>query len=684
MVDPELLDLVPLYLTESRRRLEHLLEIAPQVASAPAAAEARRELHTLKGSSRMLKLLHIADLCHNGEALLQEPEETAPAELTALLDQLNQFLDDLARGQLGEDPGEEPSADQLPPPPEWIEAGPAPERRPAEGPEVDPEALIKHRISVEGADRLTASMASMRLLSITGLATSRRLGELALLAEGGVTEALPRQVLAMLSSHLRRVASDLESNQRRLQRHAESQLSRLLDLQLQPLRPFLQSLARHARELARALGKEIEVEIEGGEARLDQRIVGELRGAFLHLVANAVDHGIEEPGRRFELGKPRAGRLHLVATSHADRVEIVVTDDGAGVDPARVLEAAREAGLLAPKANDLVDSEALQLLFTTGFTTRREVSQVSGRGVGLDAVASVVRQLGGDVWLRSEPGRGSSVFVEVPAARRGERVLVLRCGQERLALPKSAVAWVRGAQPGDLLSGSGRILVEADGELLRVISAARLLGTEEPAAPVLVALQVAESKRVLAVEDVEGDEEVLLRPFAPSVPVPDYYTGLALLTSGEPVAVLSPRALVSHLRLARAARPAAPSPDRLRVLLVEDSLVTREMERRMLEEEGFQVTATAGAEEALRRLGRESYDCLVTDLEMPGMDGFELTRHVRGTRTLAQLPIVMVTTRDDPGDRLAGLEAGADAYVSKQSLESHTLAGIIRRLGSGG
>ncbi len=411
MVDPELLDLVPLYVTESKRRLEHLLEIAPRVASTPAAAEARRELHTLKGSSRMLKLLHIAELCHNGETLLQDPEESAPAEFTVLLDQLSQFLDDLARGDSAAETGDEGAAEESSS--EWVTAA----RH--ENQEMDSEGSIEHLISVEGADRLTASMAAMRLLSITGLATSRRLAELAQLAEGGVTEALPRQVLAMLSSHLRQVAGELESNQRRLLRHAEGQLNRLLDLQLQPLRPFLQSLARHARELARALGKEIEVEVEGGEARLDQRIVGELRGAFLHLVANAVDHGIEEPGRRFELGKPRAGRLHIAAVSHADRVEIAVTDDGAGVDPARVLEAAREAGLLAPEATDLADTEALQLLFAIGFSTRREVSEVSGRGVGLDAVASVVRQLGGDVWMRSEPGRGSSVFVEVPAARRG-------------------------------------------------------------------------------------------------------------------------------------------------------------------------------------------------------------------------------------------------------------------------
>jgi chemotaxis protein histidine kinase CheA len=676
VIDPALQDLLPLFVTEARRRLERLAELAPSVASAPSAAEARRELHTLKGSSRMLKLRHVAELCHQGETLLQAPGEATPGELTAVLDRLDEILDDLVRGESAKTASAGPAANGG--------DGDAP---PAGGRTLDAdghEPEGEHRISAEVAAELTGSTSAMRLLALAGANSSRRLTELAHLAEEGVTEALPRQVLAMLASHLRQVASDLEAGQHRLLRHAEDQLDRLLGLQLQPLRPFLHNLARHARELARALGKEIEVELEGGEARLDQRIASELRGAFLHLVANAVDHGIESPEARLALGKPRAGRLKIAASSYGERVEIVVADDGAGVDADRVLEAAREAGLVAPEVTGLGDAEVLQLLFTTGFSTRRQVTEVSGRGVGLDAVANVVRQLGGDVWMSSEAGRGSRVFVEVPAARRGETVLIVRCGYERLALPKSSVRAVKGAEPGDLAAGPGGPLAEVGGELLRVVSLAELIGTEEVESPVLVAVQVGLSERVVAVEAIEGEEEVLVRPFARCVPAPELYGGIALLTSGEPVAVLSPRALVSQLLLARPGeRPARAAAERLRVLLVEDSLVTREMERRMLEEEGFRVTVTSGAEEALSRLGEEDYDCLVTDLEMPGMDGFELTRHVRSTKRLSQLPIIVVSTRDEAADRMAGLEAGADAYVTKQTLESKKLAGLIRRLGAG-
>lgn len=658
-MDAEFQDLVPLYLTESKRRLEHLLELAPRSDSPTVANEARRELHTLKGSSRMLQIKPVAELCHRGESLLQESNEATPAKLTELLDELSQLLADLARGQdrQGEEDDEKEEAPG--------EAG-------------------EHRISVETADRLTASTASMRLLTLSALSSSTRVDELAQLAEGAIGDPEPEQVLAMLASHLRQVASDLEMNLHRLMQHSEGQLKRLLDVQLQPLRPFLQNLARHARELARTLGKEVEIEVVGGEARLDQRIAAEVQNAFLHLVRNAVDHGIETPEEREELGKDRAGRVEIAATSFGDRIEVVVMDDGAGIDPARVLEAGREAGLVSADAGDLSDLEVLQLLFSTGFSTRRHVSEVSGRGVGLDAVASAVRQLGGDVWIDSKPREGSSVYVTIPAARRGERVLILRSGFDRLALPRSSVRWIRGTLHEELIVSENALMVDVDGELLRVISLADLVGASEATAqPVLIALQVAGTCRVLAVDAVEGDAEVLVRPMRQNGHASGYYSGIALLPSGEPVAVLSPRSLVGFLP-ARSTTFQPPVQERLRVLLVEDSLVTREMERRMLEDEGFHVTAVAGAKEALGRLGEESYNCMVTDFEMPEMDGLELAKSVRGIERLAQLPIIIVSTRDKPGDRLAGLEAGADAYISKQSLESHKLASIIRRLGSGG
>jgi chemotaxis protein histidine kinase CheA/CheY-like chemotaxis protein len=484
----------------------------------------------------------------------------------------------------------------------------------------------------------------------------------------------------MVSSALRQLATEVDANQRRLLQRAEEQLDALLALQLQPLRPFLLSLARHTRELAQTLGKDVQVELEGGEARLDRRISSELHGAFLHLVRNAVDHGVEAPERRRAAGKPERGRVRITATSLGERVEITVADDGAGIDPREVVAAAKRAGLIAADAEP-TDTQALQLVLRAGFSTRQRVSELSGRGVGLDAVSGAVRRLGGEIWIESTPGAGTRVHVVVPAARRGERVLVLRVGFSRLALVRSAVAAISRVEPEALVASQGQWLVRLGERLVPVLRLSDMLGEEPVDEPVLLEVQAVGVSRYLVVGEVEGVEEVLVRPFSSLVPAPALYTAVALLASGEPVPVLSTRALGEFRPEGAAPARGTVRPVRLRVLLVEDSLVTREMERRLLEDEGFDVTAVPGAREALHELAEGTFDCVVTDIEMPDMTGLELTRKLRGMDRFAHLPILVVSTLDRPEDRLAGLQAGADAYLSKQELQAHKIGAVIRRLG---
>ncbi len=775
-------DLIPLFVTEGRRRLETLIEVAPDILiDSAAVGQAKRELHTLKGSSRMLNQPQMAEMCHEGENLLQELNEQTQMGLIDLLDQMSQRLEALAAGQdpdappeagafqtsteaqapvdtpesSREDPAEHepPSAQatsddpptgsrstgaslpQLGVPQRKIQSDPPTDENPmaaleqqlgggekSEGEKGDGRRRVsietgtfskamfqaalesvkpsepdtsshqalntatgtgteEHRISTEDADVLTGRAAAMRLLALATINANTRLGELAHLAESGSLDSEPEQVLAMLSSSLRQLHRDLESLDRRLLRHAEDQLDDLLTAQLQPLRPFLQSLGRHARGLGKKLGKDIRVEVLGGEARLDQKICSELHGAFVHLVSNAIDHGLESPKERADVGKSPIGHLRIVAEGHGDRVRISVQDDGGGIDASKVIARARESGIVDPHI-DLSIQEAYQILFVTGFTTRRQVTEVSGRGVGLDAVGSVVRQLGGDIWVESEVGEGTSIFVEVPAARRGEKILVLRLGIERLAIPKTSVHQILTLDDEGLISTDSGPMVRWQGKLHRVVPLADLLGGREPnPRPVLLAVHAAGAERILAVDAVEGEAEVLMRPFSSAVRIPTLYAGLALLPTGEPVPVIAPQGLLGSAHQNSTTPLIARPQQRLRVLLVEDSIVTREMERRMLEEEGFLVTAAADAEEALSCLGQQVFDCMVTDLEMPGLSGIELTQRVRSMDRLSQLPVIVVSTRDTSADRLAGLEAGADAYLSKKLLEGRELAGIIRRLG---
>jgi two-component system, chemotaxis family, sensor kinase CheA len=717
-MEQEFADLVPLFVEESRERLDRLALCLPRLAEDPQAlAEARRELHTLKGAGRMMRLAAFAELCHAAEELLHGLHSGAltlaglvPVLLHAL-DRLYGMVDEVGRG--GGDPAGDPellavlamalpsaAADLALPVPGVPDGGPgrlppATDTRTPEaaggtaGDRVRPAAAAGDvRVDSQALDLVAERAAEVRILARGAQPVAERLHELARLAEQGAREPQPAQVLSVLSTMLRRTAADLEGGQRRLLRAADEQLDRLLALQLQPLRGSLLAVARYARELGRSLKREIEVEVQGEDTRLDRRIARQLQEALLHLVRNAVDHGIESPEVREARGKPRVGRIRLSAGAAGARVRLEVADDGGGIDGNRVRQRAVELGLLDGAAAAALQGEPLlRLLFAPGFSTRRKVSETSGRGVGLDVVAAAVTRVGGEVLLTSELRRGTSVVLEVPVARRGEHVLLVAVGALRMALPAAAVRRATRLPAAAIVERDGQMLAQLDGRLVPLVALGRVYG-EAAAQPgrqagyqLLLEGQASGQPLAVLVDEVLGEQEVLVRPLSRRVPTDRLLEGVALLSSGEPVGVLSPAVLVQRevLRARRAAEsPRAPA--RLRVLLVDDSLVAREMERRLLEDAGFEVAAAADGSEALSRIGEEVFDCVVTDIEMAGMDGLELTAQLRGMERFAHLPIVVVSTRDRPDDRLLGLKAGADAYLTKQSLDAGELVHLVRRL----
>jgi two-component system, chemotaxis family, sensor kinase CheA len=715
-VDPEFADLVPLFVEEARDRIERLATFVPQLeADAQAKIEVKRELHTLKGAGRMLRLAPLAELCHAAEEVLQLSPPGMIALLTQVVDQLSRMVDTVSHGA---EPEHEPGLMALlaggqaaPAAVEPAAAAPAvvapvavgkdgkddkdgkdeEEAESAAVPEAEaqaPSASSRRgvggdiRVDTGALDAVAERATQVRIMALAGRQVVERIYELARLAEEGLHEPQPTQVLAVLSTMLRRVAVELEGGQRRLIRASEEQLERMLSLQLQPLRGSLHLLARYARELGRSLGREIEMELEGEETRLDRRITRELEDALLHLVRNAVDHGIEAPEVREAHGKPRAGRLRLRAVSDGPRVRISLQDDGGGIDTVKVLERAVSVGLVeAAGAQTMGREEALRLIFAPGFSTRKEVSEISGRGVGLDVVASAANRVGGEVFLDTDLGRGTTITLEVPVARRGEAVMLLRVGQLRLALPSSVVRRATRLDPGMIVERDGRSMAKFPDRLVPFVPLARLYA--QPALDHQLLLEGAVSGQALAVavDDVEGEQEILVRPMTRKVAADRLLEGVALLASGEPVGVLAPAVLAQreYLRALPVAREQIVVK-KVRVLLVDDSLVTREMERRLLEDAGFKVSAAGDAVEALSLLSERSFDCVVTDIEMPGMDGFELTAQLRGMEHFTHLPIIVVSTRDRPEDRLRGLKVGADAYLTKQSLDAGELVDLVRRL----
>ena len=711
-MDAEFADLIPLFVEEARDRLERLATCVPRLETdPPSVVEAKRELHTLKGAGRMMRIGSLAELCHAAEEVLHAARPGMIPLLTRVVDELTVLVEAVSKGS---DPPVDPElvellranaaeAEVVPPPahrtdptdptdrsdaspapaaPEPPPPAPAPSSPSPAAPKTGP-VSTDVRVDTGALDAVAERATQVRIMAIAGRQVVDRIYDLARLAEEGLHEPQPTQVLAVLATMLRRVAVELEGGQRRLIRSAEEQLEQMLSLQLQPMRGFLLSFARYARELARTVKKEVEVELEGEETRLDRRIARELEEALLHLVRNAVDHGIEPPEVRAALGKPRTGRIRIQALADGPKVRLVIADDGGGIDVVRVIQQAVEVGLVdAGSAAGMGKKEALRLLFSPGFSTRKQVSEISGRGVGLDVVANVVNRVGGEVFVETEARRGTTFTVEVPVARRGESVMLLRVGQLKVALPASVVRRaIRLDGNGGVVERDGRTLAVLPDRLVPFVPLARLYGQPPAERQLLLEGVVSGQPLALAVDDVEGEHEVLVRPITRRVPTDHLLEGVALLASGEPVGVLSPAVLAQreYLRALPAARPQI-AVRRVRVLLVDDSLVTREMERRLLEDAGFLVTAAADAEEALSQLAEESFDCVVTDIEMPRMDGFELAAQLRSMEHFAQLPIIVVSTRDRPEDRLRGLKVGADAYLTKQSLDAGELVDLVRRL----
>jgi len=664
MARADLDDLLPLFLEEAGSRLDRLAVLVPESDRDPASAvQVRRELHALKGASRLMGLSEVADLCHRAEDCMDADDTDGVEDLLAFVNQVVEIVDEL------QDTASEPSM-----PTTVVQ-----EKRGSE--QMIRGGSGELRVATEVIDALAERSARMRISARSSQAPVQRLFDLASLAERGHAEG-SIEVLTELGASLRRAALELENTTKTLHLLSEEQLDTALKLQVQPLRPFLRTLARHTRDIAQSLGKDVEVTTSGGDVQLDRRILEAIRETALHLAHNAVDHGIEDDEERQAAGKKPQGRVHFSAETEGDRVRLVVWDDGRGIDPDAVVQVAVERGLVNSTAAALLsDNDAYQLLELPGFTTRDLATDVSGRGVGLDAVAASFRSIGGDLWIRSAMGEGTRVTAEVPVARRGERVLIVQVGDLALALPSAAVRAFSRLKPSILVREDGRTLIRQGGEEMTAVFLAPIFDKPEPTRATLVETNIGGRITAVIVDAILGEEEVFVRPLPAVAGAPPTVEGMAMLSTGRPVGVLSLQRL-GPLGFGEVQDPKTVSPAResLRVLLTDDTQATREMLRFILEDAGFVVHAVDTAEEALSRIEEEPCDCVITGIDFPGLSGIDLTRKVRASDLYSDLPVVVVSTRDRPADRLAGLEAGADAYLTKQGMEPAHLISLILRI----
>jgi chemotaxis protein histidine kinase CheA len=409
-----------------------------------------------------------------------------------------------------------------------------------------------------------------------------------------------------------------------------------------------------------------------------------LQGPLAHLLRNAIDHGIEAPAEREARHKPREGALAIKAEQQGNTVFIELTDDGRGLDAEKIREAAlRKAIAPAEELSAMGTAQLHQLIFRPGFSTREEATELSGRGVGLDAVRNQVQALQGSVEVQSEPGKGTRFILTMPAEMGSTPVVMVRCGEHRLGLPMAAVESSRIARAADLMMGRTRVQLRYREELVPVRDLGALLGVRQPEAPAerqpLLVLRWQERKLALSIDEVEGDRELVIRPLPADLRSVAAYQGAATLARGELVLIVRPEWLLNLDRRGDSALTGTR-----RALVVDDSLTARALHRTALESGGYAVHTASDAHQALEQLRHSAYDIMVCDIGMPEVDGFELTSAVRSRADLDAMPIILVSARESAADSQRGAALGADGFLSKRDCVSGRLvaevaAAIARR-----
>jgi len=491
-----------------------------------------------------------------------------------------------------------------------------------------------------------------------------------------------------VGAELERLAVRVRIQQHELELLAEPLLDDVRRARMLPFAEACQGFDRLVRDLARQARKEVVLSIDGSAVELDRVVIEQLKDPLRHLVRNAIDHGLEEPAERRAAGKPEAGSVVIGATLHGARVAIVVRDDGRGIDRAAVASEATRRGLVPP-----ADEAALAaLLFQAGFSTARVVTDVSGRGVGLDIVRERVEAMHGTVTIESEAGRGSTFSLSVPLNLSGLRAMLVRVGRGLFAFPSAAVGGLIAVPRADLVTVEGREVVPWQGRHVPLVHLGSFLGQRADrveAAPTVPAVNGVVGERAVAcvVDELVAEQEITVRTLSPRLSHLPALAGATLLADGSVALILSATALLrAAMEPSRstslAAAPTAREPKRPHVLLVEDSLTTRSLEKMILEAAGYRVTPTVDGRDALDRLDTLDVDLVVTDVQMPRVDGFELTKALRGSTRFASLPIVLVTGMGSDADRKRGLEAGADAYLVKSAFDqAELLATLVQLLG---
>jgi two-component system chemotaxis sensor kinase CheA len=697
---------------ESRELLDQMgqgvLDLEKGDGGAEIVARLLRQAHTLKGAARVVKQPEIADLAHAVEDVLS-PFRDQPAVPADRIEGLLQRLDAIAaRVKLlglarpeGQVTGQMTAATATAPATAATAAtaaGAAAEA-PASGPveQDDVESLLdgitETYVQVAALRKTVGTVERVRQLAelaVDHMGASRHLsaprqqgGPRGQRAPDGVTpklRAMVDELRILVAGVERNLSIGVEQVGRELRQVREGAQR----LRLQASRSMFVVLERTARDVAANQGKRVVFEARGGEVRLSPPVLGVIQNALVQAVRNAVAHGIEREADRVAAGKPALGRVSLEVVRRGNRVVFLCRDDGGGVDLEAVRRALARKGVTTEDVNQLDAAGLLRLMLRGGISTAGAVSEISGRGVGLDVIGEAARRLGGQIDIRTVTGQGTTLELVVPVSLSSMEALIVEAGAHVAAIPLEAVRRTLRLTPADLAHSAGGASIVFEGQvipfapLLRSLRGQGDAQTADGRAWTVVIVEAGQQRAAVGVDRLLGAEEIVVRPLPAFAPADAVVVGASLDAAGNPQIVLDPERLVVDALLARSVEttPALPAP----ILVVDDSMTTRMLEQSILESAGYAVEVVASAEEAYEKALARAYSLFLVDVEMPGMDGFAFVQRTRADPALRHVPAILVTSRDAPEDRQRGLDVGASAYVVKSEFDQADLLKRIRAL----
>jgi two-component system chemotaxis sensor kinase CheA len=508
--------------------------------------------------------------------------------------------------------------------------------------------------------------------------------------------------LEQLGDLVSQLSSSLYEDTTRLEMITDGLEEGIRTLRLLPLSTIFSLYPRLVRDLARQEGKQVDLVIEGGDTRADKRILEEMKDPLLHIIRNAIDHGIESPAERQRRGKPETATITLRGYQTPTSIVLEVCDDGKGLDVEAIKQTALRRGLYRPEELEALTPGQIQaLILSPGFSTRTMVTEISGRGVGLDVLRTNVERLKGNIEVESTPGAGCTIRIHLGTTLATAHVLLVTVSDHTYALPVEFVHTACLIDPQDIFTIEGRNTIEYDGHPISVAWLSDLLELPHLRADKhsdnsnrrlsCIILQAGPDKLGIFVDALTDEQDVVLKPQSQLLKRVRNISGATILGTGEVCMVLNPQDLIQSVRHRASHSPlmtdsevsasvALSSQEQLSILLVEDSIATRTQEKRILESAGYEVVTAVDGVDGFNKLQSRPFDAVISDIQMPNLDGLGLTERIRNHREYNEIPVVLVTTLASDEDRRRGAEAGANAYITKGSFNQEVLLETLERL----